>query len=280
MTPEQKARRLAAIEAGLREKEIDTMKQTMPRSVTGPSTSNDVDREEMEFMTRIQMEDSDDDPFPTSKRKRLIFKEEEKEVTLPSTPPGPSLESDIAISPTPRRSSHRIAYAMRDRLSSSDFSNRDDQRASGIGDNCEDDERVSDWETGIRVPGGHYNGYNKNGTSSKQPENPPSLVNSLVRTISNVFQSPSSTRTHAPEPTGEEISYRTNHSSYPTSNAIFNNNYSVVLKGIETMNNMFISMETEISRLKEELALLEDDNVSKSRKIQELENEVKKYVSQ
>ena len=230
-------------------------------------------------MTRIQMEDSDDDPFPTSKRKRLIFKEEEKEVTLPSTPPGPSLES--AISPTPRRSSHRIAYAMRDRLSSSDFSNRDDQPASGIGDNCEDDERVSDWETGIRVPGGHYNGYNKNGTSSKQPENPPSLVNSLVRTISNVFQSPSSTRTHAPEPTGEEISYRTNNSSYPTSNAnIFNNNYSVVLKGIETMNNMFISMETEISRLKEELVLLEDDNVSKSRKIQELENEVKKYVSQ
>ena len=52
------------------------------------------------------------------------------------------------------------------------------------------------------------------------------------------------------------------------------------MKGIETMNNMFISMETEISRLKEELALLEDDNVSKSRKIQELENEVKKYVSQ
>lgn len=286
MTPEQKARRLAAIEAGLREKETrDEDQRETSRIGVGVPIFNGVDDEEMETVVHEPSSVSDSDVFPTSKRKRLTFKEEEEE-TLLSTRPSQFTKSVSTILPTAQAS----RFPSDDRSSSPTPSERTQQKAgrNSEGENAARLKKTMSWDSSIRIPGAHYDDsdivdidVDIDVEDRNSRTDNPSLVGSLVRSLGNVFAS-TQNHSNAPQNSGEGDTSRliknfsTHQNTYPEYSYKFDNELSVVLKSVDGMQNTFNSMSADIQRLKQELASSVRSNDLKGQRIVELENEVQR----
>ena len=287
MTPEQKARRLAAIEAGLREKETrDEDQRETSRIGVGVPIFNGVDDEEMETVVHEPSSVSDSDVFPTSKRKRLIFKEEEE--TLLNTAPTQIAKSVSTILPTVQGSSR---FPSNDRCSSPTPSERTQQKAGKISEseNAVRLKKTMSWDPSIRIPGAHYDDsdivdIDVDVEDQISRTNNPSLVGSLVRSLGSVFTS-TQNHSNAPQNSGEGDSSRSiknlpiHQNTYPEYSYKFDNELSVVLKSVDGMQNTFNSMSADIQRLKQELASSIRSSDLKGQRIIELENEVQRCVS-